>query len=240
MSEKVRPTRPGTGVMEDGRRLRVRTTYARRGSRLGTMQQGAWDRHVDEWLIPESAVDQLPFDDARWFPRNAPLIVEIGSGNGESVAAMAAARPAYDVLAFEVWTPGVASTFLHLEEAGVDNVRLLSVDAVWSLEHLIGPGRVAELWTFFPDPWPKTKHHKRRLVSRQFAALAASRLAPGGSWRLATDWPDYAEQIDEVLTAEPSLEGGRTERWADRPETKFERRGVAEGRPITDFCFRRV
>jgi tRNA (guanine-N7-)-methyltransferase len=114
------------------------------------------------------------------------------------------------------------------------------VDAVWSLEHLMGPGRVAELWTFFPDPWPKTKHHKRRLVSREFAALAASRLAPGGSWRLATDWPDYAEQIEEVLTAEPLLEGGRTERWADRPVTKFERRGLAEGRPIADFCFRRI
>ena len=240
MSEKVRPARPGTGLTEDGRRLQVLTTYTRRGSRLTPTQQAAWDRHVDDWLIPDSAVDEVPFDVARHFGREAPLVVEIGSGNGEAVAALAAARPAYDVLAFEVWRPGVASTFLHLEEAGVDNVRLLSVDAVWCLEHLFEPGRLAELWTFFPDPWHKKRHHKRRLVTPEFAALAASRLEPGGSWRLATDWPDYAEQIETVLAGEPLLEGGRTERWPDRLATKFERRGIAEGRPIADFCYRRV
>jgi tRNA (guanine-N7-)-methyltransferase len=240
MPEKVRPARPGTGLTDDGRRLQVLTTYTRRGSRLTPTQQGAWDRNVERWLIPESAVDDEPFDVARWFGREAPLIVEIGSGNGEAVAAMAAARPAYDVLAFEVWRPGVASTFLHLEERGVTNVRLLSVDAVWCLEHLFGAGRLAELWTFFPDPWHKKRHHKRRLVTSEFAALAASRLADGGRWRLATDWPDYAEQIAAVLDDEPLLEGGRTPRWADRPVTKFERRGIAEGRPITDFCYRRA
>ena len=176
----------------------------------------------------------------RFFGRRAPLVVEIGSGNGESVARMAAARPHHDVLAFEVWRPGVASTFLELEQAGVDNVRLLSVDAVWSLEHLFGPGELAELWTFFPDPWHKKRHHKRRLVVPSFAAVAASRLAPGASWRLATDWPDYAEQIREVLDAEPLLEGGPTPRWDERPVTKFERRGIAEGRPVQDFCYRRL
>jgi tRNA (guanine-N7-)-methyltransferase len=152
---------------------------------------------------------------------------------------MAAARPAYDVLAFEVWRPGVASTFLHLEESGATNVRVLSVDAVWCLEHLFGPGRLAELWTFFPDPWHKKRHHKRRLVTPGFAALAASRLAPGSAWRLATDWPDYAEQIRTVLDDEPLLEGGEVERWAERPVTKFERRGLAEGRPVADFCYTR-
>jgi tRNA (guanine-N7-)-methyltransferase len=240
MSEKVRPARPGTAVMADGRRLQVLTTYTRRGSRLNPTQQAAWDRDADRWLIPETAVDDDPFDVARFFGREAPLVVEIGSGNGEAVAALAAARPAYDVLAFEVWRPGVASTFLHLEESGADNVRVLSVDAVWSLEHLFGPGRLAEVWTFFPDPWPKTKHHKRRLVTREFATLVASRLETGGAWRLATDWPDYADQIDDVLGAEPLLGGGRTARWDERPVTKFERRGVAEGRPIQDFCYRRV
>ena len=118
--DRARPPRPGTGVTEDGRRLQVLTTYARRGSRLTPTQQAAWDRHADEWLIPESAVDEPSFVPARWFGREAPLVVEIGSGNGESVAAMAAARPSYDVLAFEVWRPGVASTFLNLEEAGAD------------------------------------------------------------------------------------------------------------------------
>ena len=239
MSEKVRPARPGTELMEDGRRLQVLTTYTRRGSRLTPTQQGAWDRHVDEWLVPETAVDREPFDVAAWFGREAPLVVEIGSGNGESVAAMAAARPDRNVLAFEVWRPGVASTFLHLEESGATNVRLLAVDAVWSMEHLFGPGQLAELWTFFPDPWHKKRHHKRRLVTPEFAALAASRLSPGAEWRLATDWPNYAEQIREVLDAEPLLEGGATPRWDERPLTKFERRGIAEGRPVQDFCYRR-
>jgi tRNA (guanine-N7-)-methyltransferase len=239
MPDRSRPARPGTGLTEDGRRLQVLTTYTRRGSRLNPTQQAAWDRNADRWLIPDSAVDEEPFDVSRWWGRAAPLIVEIGSGNGEAVAALAAARPAYNVLAFEVWRPGVASTFLHLEEAGVDNVRLLSVDAVWCLEHLFPPDELAELWTFFPDPWPKTRHHKRRLVNPGFARLAASRLAPGGLWRLATDWPDYADQIEGVLAAESLLEGGRTERWADRPVTKFERRGIAEGRPIADLCYRR-
>jgi tRNA (guanine-N7-)-methyltransferase len=240
MTDGVRPPRPGTGVTEDGRRLQVLTTYTRRGSRLTPVQREAWDRHVDEWLIPESAVDEPSFEPARWFGREAPLVVEIGSGNGESVAAMAAARPAYDVIAFEVWRPGVASTFLNLEESGATNVRVLAVDAVWCLEHLFSPGRLAELWTFFPDPWHKKRHHKRRLVTPGFAALAASRLAPGAQWRLATDWPDYAEQVRAVLDAEPLLEGGEVERWAERPMTKFERRGLAEGRPVTDFRYTRL
>jgi tRNA (guanine-N7-)-methyltransferase len=239
MTNGVRPPRPGTGVTEDGRRLQVLTTYTRRGSRLTPVQQGAWDRHVDEWLIPEHAVDEPSFDPARWFGREAPLVVEIGSGNGESVAAMAAARPSDDVLAFEVWRPGVASTFLHLEAAGATNVRVLAVDAVWCLEHLFGSDSLAGLWTFFPDPWHKKRHHKRRLVTPSFAALAASRLAPGAEWRLATDWPDYAEQLRAALDGEPLLEGGEVERWAERPMTKFERRGLAEGRPIADFCYHR-
>ena len=235
-----RPARPGTGVTGDGRRLQVLTSYARRGGRLTPGQQRVWDRHVEEWLIPESAVDEPAFEPARWFGREAPLVVEIGSGVGEAVASLAASRPAYDVLAFEVWRPGVASTFLHLERAGVENVRLLSVDAVWCLEHLFAPGRLAELWTFFPDPWHKKKHRKRRLVTPPFAALAASRLAVGGRWRLATDWPDYAEQIAETLDAEPAFVGGATERWEERPVTRFERRAVVEGRAVTDFCYQRI
>jgi tRNA (guanine-N7-)-methyltransferase len=219
--------------------MQVVTTYTRRGSRLTPRQQDAWDRHAGAWLVPDEVAGQGRFEQERWFGRRAPLVVEIGSGNGEAVAALAAARPAYDVLAFEVWRPGVASTFLALEESGATNVRLLSVDAVWSVEHLLGPASLAELWTFFPDPWHKKRHHKRRLVTPAFAALAASRLAPGARWRLATDWPDYAEQVLDVLGAEPSLSGGVTPRWAERPVTKFERRGIAEGRPITDFCYTR-
>ena len=108
------------------------------------------------------------------------------------------------------------------------------------MEHLFGPGELAELWTFFPDPWHKTRHHKRRLVTPAFAALAASRLAPGAVWRLATDWADYAEQMVEVLDAEPLLTGGVVPRWDERPVTRFERRGLAAGRTIIDLTYVRV
>jgi tRNA (guanine-N7-)-methyltransferase len=123
---------------------------------------------------------------------------------------------------------------------GADNVRLCGVDAVWSLEHLLAPGSIDELWTFFPDPWHKTRHHKRRLVTAAFAALAATRLRPGGTWRLATDWADYAEQMVAVLDAEPAFDGGVVERWDERPVTKFERKGVAAGRAITDLRYHRL
>ena len=117
---------------------------------------------------------------------------------------------------------------------------MCSVDAVWSMEQLVSPGQLAELWTFFPDPWHKTRHHKRRLVSPGFAHLAATRLVDGALWRLATDWDDYAEQAIEVLASEPLLEGGPVDRWGDRPVTRFERRGVKEGRAIVDLAYRRV
>ena len=104
----------------------------------------------------------------------------------------------------------------------------------------MAPGGIAELWTFFPDPWPKTRHRKRRLVDPAFARLAVSRLAPGATWRLATDWPDYAQQMREVLDAEPGLEGGPVPRWEERPVTRFERKGIEAGRSIADFAYRRV
>jgi tRNA (guanine-N7-)-methyltransferase len=158
---------------------------------------------------------------------------------GEATAVLAAQRPAYDIVAVEVWRPGVAHTLGLLAEAGAENVRLLSLDAVWCLENLFGLGEVEEFWTFFPDPWPKQRHHKRRLLTPEFAALAASRLRPGGMWRLATDWVEYADQMRKVLGAEPQLTGGPVERWADRPVTKFERKGLAVGRGITDLAYRR-
>jgi tRNA (guanine-N7-)-methyltransferase len=191
-------------------------------------------------VVPDEAVDDPSFSWPEVFGREAPLVVEIGSGVGEATAALAAARPEHDVVALEVWRPGVAHTLGLLAAAGAGNVRLLSVDAVWCLEHLFAPAGVEELWTFFPDPWPKKRHHKRRLVTPDFARLAASRLRPGGLWRLATDWSDYAGQMRAVLDAEPALEGGPVERWPKRPVTKFERKGVAAGRTITDLAYRRA
>lgn len=239
-SGPVRPARPHLKLTEDGRTMREVLTYSRRGSRFSAGQQQAWDAHHEQWVIPDEVVDQPGFTFESWFGRRAPLIVEIGSGVGEATAALAATRPEYDVLAFEVWLPGVAETLGRLADAKVDNVRLCSVDAVWSMEHLIGAGELAELWTFFPDPWHKKKHHKRRLVTPDFAALVASRLAPGGTWRLATDWAGYAEQMLEVLDAEPALDGGPVGRWAERPVTKFERKGLTVGRAITDLAYRRT
>ncbi len=238
----VRPARPHTGLTEDGRRLAQVTTYTRRGSRLSAAQAAAWDRHRTAWYVPEEVADSGVLDPADWFGRRAPLVVEVGSGVGEATAALAAARPDVDVLAFEVWRPGIAETFARLERLGATNVRVLGVDAVWALEHLLAPETITELWTFFPDPWPKRRHHRRRLVGPAFAATAADRLRPGGVWRLATDWPDYATAMAEVLDAQPGLENlhdGPAPRWAERPETKFERRGVRAGRPITDLAYRR-
>jgi tRNA (guanine-N7-)-methyltransferase len=104
----------------------------------------------------------------------------------------------------------------------------------------MAPASIAELWTFFPDPWHKTRHHKRRLVSPAFAGIVADRLVPGGTWRLATDWADYAEHMVETLDAEPRLAGGAVERWDERPVTRFERKGLNKGRTITDLLYRRV
>jgi tRNA (guanine-N7-)-methyltransferase len=219
--------------------MREVLTYSRRGSRFTPTQAAAWEAHHDRWVIPDHAVDDPAFTWAAWFGRKAPLIVEIGSGIGESTAALAATRPEYDVLALEVWRPGVADGLGRVAEAGVTNVRFCSVDAVWSLEHLVQRDALAELWTFFPDPWPKTRHHKRRLVNPAFAKLAATRLAVGATWRLATDWADYAEQMRAVLDAEPLLTGGVTPRWEERPATRFERKGLAAGRSITDLAYTR-
>jgi len=219
--------------------MREVLTYSRRGSRFTPRQQAAWDAHAARWWIPDAAVDEPGFSWSSWFGREAPLIVEIGSGVGEATAALAAARPAYDVLALEVWRPGVADGLARVAEAGASNVRFCSVDAVWSMEHLFAPGSLTELWTFFPDPWPKQRHHKRRLVTPAFARLAADALAPGSWWRLATDWADYAEQMVAVLDAEPALAGGVVPRWEERPLTRFERKGVAAGREITDLAYQR-
>lgn len=239
MTESVRPARPHHKFTEDGRRVREVLTYSRRGSRLSSAQQQAWDSWAEAYVIPEESVDESSFDLTAQFAVDAPLIVEVGCGVGEATAVLAQQRPEHNIVGFEVWRPGVADALGRLGAAGVENVRLTSVDGVWSLEHLVDRAQLAEFWTFFPDPWPKARHHKRRLVTPDFAALVASRLKPGGVWRLATDWAEYAEQMIAVLDAEPSLVGGVVPRWQDRPVTRFERRGVAEGRPPIDLLYRR-
>jgi tRNA (guanine-N7-)-methyltransferase len=170
--------------------------------------------------------------------RAAPLILEIGSGMGETTVAIARAHPEADFIAVEVHGPGVGSLLNAIEKEKLSNLRVIRHDALEVLEHMIADASLAAIHLFFPDPWPKKRHHKRRLVQPAFAALAARKLAPGGVLHLATDWPDYAEHMDAVLSREPLLEpaaGGFTA----RPVTKFESRGRRLGHPVRDLVFRR-
>ncbi|WP_375423676.1 tRNA (guanosine(46)-N7)-methyltransferase TrmB [uncultured Friedmanniella sp.] len=221
-------------------------SYVRRSARMRPNQRRAWEQHGHEYLldVPQRETSTSIAPDARLdlpaaFGRSAPLVVEIGPGTGESLVALAAARPGMDVLAFEVYAPAVAQLVGALAREQVRNVRIVAANAAEGLRHLVPEASVSELWTFFPDPWPKARHHKRRLVGPGFAALAAGRLGPGGRWRLATDWDDYARQMREVLDAEPMLRpepvtGGR---WDERPVTRFEARGVAAGRAVHDLSY---
>jgi tRNA (guanine-N7-)-methyltransferase len=203
-------------------------------------QLGGLVLDVPQGELRTSVADDAPaLDLTGTFGRDAPVVVEIGCGPGDSLVPMARSRPDVDVLAFEVYEPAVAALVARLVREDVTNVRVAPVDAVAGLERLVPAGALAEIWTFFPDPWPKAKHHKRRLVDATFADLVASRLAPGGRWRLATDWEGYAAQMRSVLDAHPQLVG-ETEARGDRPVTRFERRGLAEGRPIADLVYRRV
>jgi len=242
-------------------------SFVRRSPRMNASQAMAWERWHTRYLVPGlprldaglkraprnprdepglpvAAVQlapQPPLDLEALFGRTAPLGVEIGSGSGENLAAVAAARPGWNLLGFEVYEKALASTMGRLAKQDADFVKLICADGVGGLELLLEPGSVAEVWTYFPDPWHKARHHKRRLISPDFAALVASRLAPGGRWRLATDWDDYADAIAEVLAGCPGLTdeyaGQATPRPPERSRTKFERRGLDAGRTIHEFSW---
>jgi len=224
-------------------------SYVRRSARMNASQAKAWDAHAARLVVtvpPRETSTSIAADAAvDWdaaFGRHAPLVVEIGPGRGESLAELARRRPEVDIVAFEVFEPAVASGLSRLARDGVDNVRFVVANGAEGLERLVPAGGLHELWTFFPDPWHKARHHKRRLVSAEFADLVASRLEPGGLWRLATDWDDYADAMREALDAHPAFEnvhGGWAPRWDARPVTKYEARGVAAGRAIHDLTYRR-
>jgi tRNA (guanine-N7-)-methyltransferase len=225
-------------------------SFVRRSARMRAGQRAAWERHRAAYVLEvarsETSTSVHPdarLDLAAAFGREAPLIVEIGPGTGESLVSMARGRPEADVLAFEVYQPAVAQILGQLARSHVSNVRVVAADAHAGLQHLITPGSIAELWTFFPDPWPKSRHHKRRLVDAEFVGLAVERLRPGARWRLATDWTDYAEQMRAVLDAHPGLVNEHPNgapRWAERPVSRFEQRGRQAGRDVVDLAYRRV
>jgi tRNA (guanine-N7-)-methyltransferase len=220
------------------------TSFVHHRARLTEGQQAAWDRW---WSVRGRDVADLRcWEPASWFGRTAPLILEIGSGMGESTAAMAAAAPEVDHVAVEVFEPGLAQLLMRVQDAGLTNLALLRGDAVALLREHVPQGSLDGVRVYFPDPWPKRRHRKRRLVQPGVVALVASRLRPGGTLHLATDWADYATQMRAVCSAEPLLHNtaapgseGWTERPDWRPVTKFEQRARVEGRAVHDLLFRR-
>jgi tRNA (guanine-N7-)-methyltransferase len=216
----------------------VRTFKPRRG-RLGSRRQDALDRL---WPALGVALTGLPLDATGLFGRTCPLVLEIGSGIGESTAAQAAADPGRGYLAVEVHSPGVANLLALAEADRLTNLRVVHGDALELLRNRIRPASLDAVHVFFPDPWPKARHHKRRLFQPAHVALLRSRLARGGTLRTATDWPEYARAMREVLTADPELVNPY-QGWAPgpsgRPETKYERRARSAGRPVFELVYRR-
>jgi len=202
-------------------------------------------RHTDahEALWPRFGMtvvdgDRTPVELAELFGRVAPVVLEIGFGMGDSMADMAAADPGRGYLGVEVHTPGIGNLLALVGERGLTNVRVAHGDAM-ELVHRIAPGALDAVHVFFPDPWPKARHHKRRLIQPGNVALLRERLRPGGLLHCATDWPDYAEAMVATLDADPELRPAAVGD-GERPETKFERRGLQAGRPIADLRYRRV
>lgn len=237
--------------LEDHRVRREVVSFVRRSNRMRINHRRAWEVYRDRFVIevprlqtstsihPAAAVDLVEA-----FGRDAELIVEIGPGTGQSLIPMAAARSYANVLAFEVYRPAIARMLGHLAHQGLDNVRIIEADAAAGVEHLLPPRSVDEVWMFFPDPWPKPRHHKRRLVTPAFVTLAASRMKPGAIWRIATDSADYADWIRSVFDNDPRFAdehaNGRAPRWEARPITQFEQRGLEAERQIFDLAYRRV
>ena len=203
-------------------------SYVLRQGRMTAAQQRALDELYPRYGVPFGA----PLRSTR------PLVVEIGSGMGETTAAIAAARPDADFVAVEVHGPGVGSLLNRVEAQELGNVRVVRHDAVEVLQQMVADASLAAIHLFFPDPWPKKRHHKRRLVREDTAALMARKLAPGGVLHAATDWPQYAEQMSEIFSKERLLEPASAG-FAERPTTKFESRGQKLEHPIRDLYFRR-
>ncbi|MGH8197055.1 MAG: tRNA (guanosine(46)-N7)-methyltransferase TrmB [Steroidobacteraceae bacterium] len=217
-------------------------SYVLRAGRITRAQRRALDELLPRWGIPYAPV-LLDLDQA--FGRRAPRVLEIGYGNGDTLIELAATSPDTDFLGVEVHAPGIGHCLLAIESRGLANVRLIAHDAVEVLETQLPPASFDEILLYFPDPWPKKRHHKRRIIQPPFAALLGSRLKPGGILRIATDWQPYAEWMLEVLNAEPALANVSAEgRWtgdpAARGSTRFERRGRRLGHEVFNLEYRRI
>lgn len=221
---------------------RIRSFQPRR-SRVTAGQADALQR-----LWPSRGFDidgSRRLDLAGFFGNDHPVVLEIGFGMGEATAEMAAADPDTNILAVDVHTPGQGNLLNLTEQRGLTNVRVGNGDAIILLREMLAPDDLGGLRVYFPDPWPKKRHHKRRLIQPEFLTLAAARLRPGAVVHCATDWEPYAEQMLEVLTAHPAFEntqadGGFTPRPGFRPLTRFEGQGLEKGHVVNDLLFRRV
>jgi tRNA (guanine-N7-)-methyltransferase len=216
-------------------------SFVKREGRMTDAQRRALDSLLPQYGVPAG---DAPIDFVALFGREAPLHIEIGFGNGDALAALAALHPDCNFLGLEVHRPGVGALLRRVEAEGLANVRVAVADAAEFLAQRVPDGSVSALYLFFPDPWHKKRHHKRRLVQPAFAELVARKLRAGGLWCLATDWEDYARQMLEVLSASPDFEntiaaGTFAPRPASRPLTRFERRGQRLGHDVWDFVFRR-
>ena len=225
-------------------------SFVRRNGRMTDGQERAWadlaPRYVLEAPRDDAATSVQPgaaIDPRKVWGRQAPLIVEIGSGQGHAIVSAASSRPDVDFLAIEVFTAGLARTMMGADRAGASNLRLVEANAPEVLQHLLPAASVEELWVFFPDPWHKNKHTKRRLLAPEFATIAAGAIRDGGMLRLATDWEQYARQMRDVLDDAPdfarAFEGEWAERFDGRVLTAFERKGSRAGRDIRDLAYLR-
>jgi tRNA (guanine-N7-)-methyltransferase len=225
------------------------TSFRTRRSALSAAQQRTWERLWPElgmMAAPQQSPDapDEPLDTRAWFGRDAPLVLEIGCGTGTSTLAMAQLEPEVDVIAVEVYRRGLAQLLSAIDREDVNNIRLIRGDAVDVLEQLLGSGSLNGVRVFFPDPWPKARHHKRRLLQPETVALIADRLRPGGILHAATDHPGYAEQIAEVGDAEPQLArlDADTEPAISvvRPTTKYENKAQDAGSAVTELLWERT
>jgi tRNA (guanine-N7-)-methyltransferase len=211
--------------------MSIRTYKPRRG-RVTPRQAAALG-------IPDSLLIELGRPgfslEEEWAGR--PVIMEIGFGTGAATAVMAGQQPDHGLLAIDVHTPGIGDLLHRIREAGLTNVRVMEADALEVLRVMIPERSLAGVRTYFPDPWPKARHHKRRIVTTEHATLIGSRSAPHATWDLATDWAPYADKMIEVLGAHPMWEGGPVERPAERPITRFEQTALDQGRAITDLRY---
>ncbi len=244
---------PGVGVTPDTpapegsaeRRLPA-TAFRSRRSALSNGQRETWERLWPElgMSVEPRPPDAGPLDTEAWFGRAAPLVLEIGCGSGTSTLAMAQDEPDLDVIAVEIYRRGLAQLLCAIDREQVGNIRLIRGNALDVLEQLIGPATLTGVRVFFPDPWPKARHHKRRLLQPATVALIADRLLPGGVLHAATDHAGYAEQIAEVGDAEPLL--GRAGRDAAlpistvRPTTKYETKAQHEGSAVTELMWKKL